>query len=151
MSDDKFERAMSNIDQFEREYRGTQERVEKLRNQLDFIENAEPGKPIAAQKYLMKATFATLQIDVNTLKQLEDEYTNAPHKHHQLGKSELARRISLIQELVDLVDGQLTQEYRNCENKAALMTKDRVKEQYQRDDDGEFDQTRDLDNRGILQ
>jgi len=47
-------------DQFERNYREAQERIERLRGQVDEISNARPGQSVASQKYLMKATWATL-------------------------------------------------------------------------------------------
>ena len=47
-------------DQFEKNYRECQERIERLRNQVEEISNARPGQSVASQKYLMKATWATL-------------------------------------------------------------------------------------------
>ena len=53
--------------------------------------------------------------------QLQDQYTNEPHRFNGLGKKELAKRIQLIEEIKDLVNGQLTQEYRAVENNQAAM------------------------------
>ena len=47
-------------DQFEKNYRDAQERIQRLRNQIEEIENAKPGQSVASAKYLMKATWATL-------------------------------------------------------------------------------------------
>ena len=108
-------------DQFERNYREAQERVERLRNQIDEIVNARQGQSVASAKYLMKATYATLQTDLMNFDQTLDGYKNEPHKYQSLGKKEIARRIKLIGELKDIVTGQLTQEYRAVEsNQAAL-------------------------------
>ena len=47
-------------DTFDKNYREAHERINRLRNQIDEIRNANPGQSIASQKYLMKATWATL-------------------------------------------------------------------------------------------
>ena len=49
------------------------------------------------------------------------QYQNEPHRFNNLGKNELARRIKLIEEIMDMVNGQLTQEYRAVnDNQVAL-------------------------------
>lgn len=100
----------------------------------------------------MKATYATLQNDVNNLKQLQDDYTNAPHKYHQVGKKELGRRINLINEIIEMIEGELTREYRSIEaQQAALNSSSNTSAaKYVRGEDGEFDQTRELENRQVL-
>ena len=47
-------------DQFEKNYRDAQERVQRLNNQIAEITNAKPGQSVASAEYLMKATWATL-------------------------------------------------------------------------------------------
>ena len=98
----------------------------------------------------MKATFATLQTDMNKFDQMQDQSTNEPHKFNGISKKELARRIKLIEDLKDLVNGQLTQEYRAVENQQAAIAAAQDKERYNRGEDREFDQTRGLDNRQVL-
>ena len=78
---------------------------------------------------------------------MQDQYTNEPHKFNGIGKKELARRIKLIEDLKDLVNGQLTQEYRAVEKQQAAIAAAQDKERYNRGEDREFDQTRGLDNR----
>ena len=108
---------------FERQYRETQERVERLRNQIDAIKNAPPGTSVASQKYLMKATHATLQTDLMNFDQLMDSYKNMPHKHQGLSKKDMNKRIDLINEISDLIRGQLEQEYRALENSQAALAR----------------------------
>ena len=67
-----------------------------------------------------------------------------------MGKKEIARRINLISELKELVNGDLTQEYRAVESSQAALAAAQDKERYARGEDGEFDQTRDLDNKQVL-
>ena len=98
----------------------------------------------------MKATFATLQTDMMNFDQLCDQYQNESHRFPGLGKKEIARRVNLITELKDLVNGQLTQEYRAVENNQAALAAAQDKARYERGEDGEFDQTRDLDNKQVL-
>ena len=137
-------------DQFERNYREAQERIERLRNQIDEIVNARPGQSVASQKYLMKATWATLQTDLSNFDQLMYYYQNEPHKYPGVSKKEIGRRVNLINDIKDLIQGQLTQEYRSVEsNQAALAAAQ--DQNYQRGEDGEYDQTRDLDNKQVLQ
>ena len=59
----------------------------------------------------------------------------------------MARRVNLINDIKDLVQNQLTQEYRAVENNQAALSAAQEKAKYDRGEDGEFDQTRDLDNR----
>ena len=108
-------------DQFEKNYREAQERCERLRDQLDQISNARQGQSVAGQKYLMKATFATLQTDMMNFDQLMDQYQNESHRFPGLGKKEITRRINLITELKGLVNGDLTTEYRAVENNQAAL------------------------------
>eukprot|EP00353_Schmidingerella_taraikaensis_P015721 CAMPEP_0185608870 /NCGR_PEP_ID=MMETSP0436-20130131/8695_1 /TAXON_ID=626734 ORGANISM="Favella taraikaensis, Strain Fe Narragansett Bay" /NCGR_SAMPLE_ID=MMETSP0436 /ASSEMBLY_ACC=CAM_ASM_000390 /LENGTH=56 /DNA_ID=CAMNT_0028241161 /DNA_START=126 /DNA_END=296 /DNA_ORIENTATION=+ len=56
----------------------------------------------------MKATFATLQTDMMNFDQLMFQYQNEAHRFPGLGKKEIARRINLIEELKEMVGGQLT-------------------------------------------
>ena len=71
---------------------------------------------MAGQKYLMKATYATLQTDIMNFDQLMDRYQNEAHRFPGLGKKEIARRIRLISEIKDIVNGELTREYRAVES-----------------------------------
>lgn len=107
-------------DQFTRQYREAQDRVERLRNQIFEINNARPGQSVASQKYLMKATWATLQTDMMNFDQLKETYTNEPHKIQE-SKKEIARRIELIKVIQDLVSQELAQEYRAVENNQAAL------------------------------
>ena len=95
-------------DQFERNYREAQERVERLRNQIGEITNARPGQSVASQKYLMKATWATLQTDLSNFDQLMYYYQNEPHKYQGVSKKEIGRRINLINDIKELISGELT-------------------------------------------
>lgn len=136
-------------DQFTRQYREAQDRVERLRNQIFEINNARPGQSVASQKYLMKATWATLQTDMMNFDQLKETYTNEPHKIQE-SKKEIARRIELIKVIQDLVSQELAQEYRAVENNQAALAAAQERARYDKGEDGEFDQTRDLDNRQVL-
>ena len=53
--------------------------------------------------------------------QLMYYYQNEPHKYPGVNKKEINRRIALINEIKDLVSGQLTQEYRSIENNQAAL------------------------------
>jgi len=53
--------------------------------------------------------------------QLMYYYQNEPHKYPGVSKKEIHRRIALINEIKDLVAGQLTQEYRSIENNQAAL------------------------------
>ena len=98
----------------------------------------------------MKATWATLQTDLSNFDQLMYYYQNEPHKYPGVSKKEIGRRVNLINDIKDLIQGQLTQEYRSVEsNQAALAAAQ--DQNYQRGEDGEYDQTRDLDNKQVLQ
>ena len=138
-------------DTFERNYSEAQERIERLRNQIYEITNARPGQSVASQKYLMKATWATLQTDLTNFDQLMYYYQNEPHKYQGVSKKEIAKRIDKINQVKELIQGELTQEYRSVENNNAALAAQQSSEQYVRGEDGEFDQTRELDNRGVLQ
>ena len=43
-------------------------------------------------------------------------YQNEPHKYPGVSKKEIARRIGLIDEIKEIISGQLTQDYRAVEN-----------------------------------
>ena len=103
-------------DQFERNYRDAQDRISRLRNQIDEITNARPGQSVASAKYLMKATWATLQTDMSNFDQILYYYQNEPHKYPGVNKKEITRRITLIDEIKELIAGQLTQDYRGVES-----------------------------------
>ena len=48
-------------------------------------------------------------------------YNNEPHKYQGVGKKEIARRINLINEIKEIISGELTQEYRALDNTAATL------------------------------
>ena len=77
------------------------------------------------------------------------QYQNEPHRFNNLGKNELARRIKLIEEIMDMVNGQLTQEYRAVNDNQVTLSQYQA-EDFARGQDKEFDQTRHLDNGGVL-
>ena len=64
----------------------------------------------------MKATWATLQTDLSNFDQLMYYYQNEPHKYPGVSKKEIGRRVNLINDIKDLIQGQLTQEYRSVES-----------------------------------
>ena len=136
-------------DSFERNYSDAQNRVERLRGQISEITNARPGQSVASQKYLMKATWATLQTDLSNFDQLMYYYNNEPHKYQGVGKKEIARRINLINEIKEIISGELTQEYRALDNTAATLQA--PTDNLQRDENGNIEQLDHLDNRGLLQ
>ena len=43
-------------------------------------------------------------------------YQNEPHKYPGVSKKEIGRRVNLINDIKDLIQGQLTQEYRSVES-----------------------------------
>ena len=53
----------------------------------------------------MKATYATLQTDIMNFEHLQDQYENEPHRFNGLGKKELAKRIKLIEDIKEMVNG----------------------------------------------
>ena len=77
-------------------------------------------------------------------------YENEPHKYQGVNKKELAKRIQKINEIKELISGELTKEYRSVENNQASLAAQQEQERYERGEDGEFDQTRELDNRQVL-
>ena len=76
-----------------------------------------------------------------------------PHKHTYVSKKEISRRVDLINELSEMMQGQLAQEYRAVESIGATtnVQGQPQREEYVRGEDQEFDQTRDLDSRQLLQ
>ena len=74
-------------------------------------------------------------------------FENEPHKYPGVNKKEIAKRIQKINETKDLINGELSQDYRSLDSQQSKLAAQATKEQYARGEDGEFDQTRDLDNR----
>ena len=141
------------VDRFEEDFREAQGRIERLRQNLDEIANTDPSKSVARFKYIAQATWKTLQQDVQHFNKLCHEYDNEPLKQAQLSKKEKTRRVSLIEDLKSLIEGQLTQEYNsviNQRNMTDLNAQAAANEKYSRGEDGEFDQTRDLSNKEVL-
>ena len=48
-------------------------------------------------------------------------YNNEPHKYQGVSKKEIARRIKLIDEIKEIISGELTQEYRALDNAQASL------------------------------
>ena len=48
-------------------------------------------------------------------------YENEPHKYQGVNKKELTKRIQKINEIKELISGELTQEYRSVENNQASL------------------------------
>ena len=48
-------------------------------------------------------------------------YQNEPHKYPGVSKKEINRRIDLINEINDIIKGQLTQDYRAVESSQAAL------------------------------
>ena len=69
----------------------------------------------------MKATYTTLKTDLTNFDRLKYQYENEPGKQHGLNKKEIARRIALIDDIKDLIENQLEQEYRAVENNQAAL------------------------------
>ena len=83
--------------------------------------------------------------------QINNQYENEPHKTPGLSKKEITRRIELIREIKDIVENELTREYTAVESNQAAQAAAQERARYDKGEDGEFDQTRELDNRQVLQ
>ena len=88
---------------------------------------------------------------MQNLEKLKYLYENEPRKFPNVSKRELAARLQQIEQIQLYVNGDLSREYRALEgqNLNTEMVGDR--QQDVRGADGEFDRTRDQDNRGIIQ
>ena len=62
----------------------------------------------------------------------------------------MTKRIEKIREFKKNVETEVVNEYKAIENDSAQQYTDMESQRLMRGEDGEFDETRDLDNRGIV-
>ena len=79
------------------------------------MEGATAGTNVAAQKYLMSATWNTLRTDMENLDKLRYLYENEPRRFPNVSKREFATRIQKIDETKEYVNGELTRKYKAVE------------------------------------
>ena len=99
----------------------------------------------------MKATYNTLQISIQNFDKLVYEYENEPSNYPSLNQREIDKRLKKIKDFKKYVDDEILTEYKAIENDTARQYTDMEAQRLMRGDDGEFDETRDLDNRGVMQ
>ena len=78
------------------------------------------------------------------------EYENEPSRHPNLSQREMGKRIEKIKEFKTYTDNELFTEYKAIENDSHQQYESMEAERLMRGEDGEFDETRDLENTGVL-
>ena len=68
-------------DLFDKDYKQAQDYCNRLKNQMAEIRMNKSGTGVTSQKYLMKATYNTLQTSVQHFDKLVYEYENEPGKY----------------------------------------------------------------------
>ena len=110
------------------------------------IKMNKSGSGVSSQKYLMKTTYNTLHTSCMNFDKLAYEYENEPSRHPNVSQREIARRLEKIKEFKELTDNQLFAEYKAIENDETQQYENMEAERLMRGEDGEFDETRDLEN-----
>ena len=104
------------------------------------------GQGISTQKYLMKSTYNTLSTTLMKFDQLVYEYTNEPSRHPGLSEREMKKRMEKIKQLKETAENNLFVEYKAIENDSVNQYESMEAERLMRGEDGEFDETRDIEN-----
>ena len=99
----------------------------------------------------MKATYNTLQLSVQNFDKLVYEYENEPSRHPNVNQREANKRIQKIREFKTYVDDEINNEYKAIENESHQQYSDMEAQRLMRGEDGETDETRDVDNKGVIQ
>ena len=89
--------------------------ISRLETQMDELRNADPAQRAAPKRYLLKATWQNLQNDLGRVKEILHKYENEPSRYD---KRSITSRKKQLNEIIDLIEGQLTQEYRELESQA---------------------------------
>ena len=106
---------MVSSDTWNEDYKLAQQHAERLSNQIQSVKNVTPGTNVAAQKYLMGATWNTLLTDMENLDKLKYLYENEPRRFPNVNKREMASRIQKIEEIKEYVQGELSRDYKAIE------------------------------------
>ena len=69
------------------------------------------GSGGASQKYLMKATYNTLQTSIQNFDKLVYEYENEPSRYPDISQREMTKRIKKIKEFRTYVDDEVFNKY----------------------------------------
>ena len=139
------------MDLFDKDYKQANDYCTRLKTQMGEIRLNKNGSGSASQKYLMKATYNTLQTSIQNFDKLVYEYENEPSKYPSVSQREITKRLAEIKEFKTYVQDELVTEYKAIENDASKQYTDMESQRLMRGEDGEFDETRDVDNKGIVQ
>ena len=134
------------MDLFDKDFKQGEELCNKLRNQIAEIKMNKSGQGISTQKYLMKSTYNTLSTTLMKFDQLVYEYTNEPSRHPGLSEREIKKRMEKIKQLKETAENNLFVEYKAIENDSVNQYESMEAERLMRGEDGEFDETRDIEN-----
>ena len=137
-------------DVFEKDYKQANDYCNRLRTQMGEIRMNKSGSGVTSQKYLMKGTYNTLQVSLQNFDKLVYEYENEPGKYPSVSQREMQKRIAKIVELKKTAEDELFREYKAIENDSAQQYTDMESQRLMRGEDGEYDETRDVDNKGII-
>ena len=137
-------------DVFEKDYKQANDYCNRLRTQMGEIRMNKSGSGVTSQKYLMKGTYNTLQVSLQNFDKLVYEYENEPGKYPSVSQREMQKRIAKIVELKKTAADELFREYKAIENDSAQQYTDMESQRLMRGEDGEYDETRDVDNKGII-
>ena len=94
----------------------------------------------------MKSTYNTLSTTLMKFDQLVYEYTNEPSRHPGLSEREMKKRMEKIKQLKETAENNLFVEYKAIENDSVNQYENMEAERLMRGEDGEFDETRDIEN-----
>ena len=137
-------------DLFEKDYTHAQSLSNRLKVQMAEIRMNKSGSGVTSQKYLMKTTYNTLQTSLMNFDKVMYEYQNEPGNYPSVSQREMQKRITRINEFKKMVETEIVNEYKAIENDSAQAYTDMESQRLMRGEDGEYDETRDLDNRGII-
>ena len=138
------------MDTFDIDYKSAQDLCGRLQAQVG---DARAGQGGASQKYLMKSNYNKVQEAMSNFDKLIYSYENNPSTFSNLSKKELQKRIDKIRQLKREAD-EINADYTMVASNNAVQTQsqdnDLERAAYQRGADGEYDATRELDNRQII-
>ena len=135
---------------FDKDFASAQSLCNRLKVQMAEIRMNKSGSGVTSQKYLMKTTYNTLQTSLINFDKVIYEYQNEPGNYPSVSQREMNKRIDKIREFKKTVENDVVSEYKAIENDSAQQYTDMESQRLMRGEDGEFDETRDLDNRGIV-
>ena len=86
---------------------------------MEAIRINSSGTGLTTQKYLMKATYNTLQLSIQNFDKLAYEYENEPSRYPAVSQREMTKRIEKIKEFKTYVDDEVVNQYKAIENDTA--------------------------------